>query len=89
MIIMEVSLTRLHLCVCFFFQIYNPITRQVTRNLSRFREAAYGGSFRSDGKLVVAGGEENLVRLFDVQSKSLLRLFTGHTAPVRLFSITG
>lgn len=63
-------------------QIYNPITKLVTKNLSRFRENAYGGCFRSDGKLLCAGSEETNVKLFDVSSKSLLRLFKGHTAPV-------
>ncbi|XP_015602951.1 U3 small nucleolar RNA-associated protein 15 homolog [Cephus cinctus] len=63
-------------------QVYNPITKLVTKNLSRFKEAAYGGSFRSDGKLLCAGGEEAVVRLFDVNSKSLLRLFSGHKAAV-------
>lgn len=63
-------------------QVYNPITKLVTTNLSRFKESAYGGSFRSDGKLLCAGGEEPSVRLFDVNTKSLLRLFNGHTAAV-------
>lgn len=63
-------------------QVYNPITKLVIKNLSRFKEAAYGGSFRSDGKLLCAGGEEAVVRLFDVNTKSLLRLFSGHKAAV-------
>nr|XP_023025430.1 U3 small nucleolar RNA-associated protein 15 homolog [Leptinotarsa decemlineata] len=63
-------------------QVYNPITRLVVKNLSRFRENAYGAVFRSDGRLICAGGEESNVRLFDVSTKSLLRLFKGHTAPV-------
>ena len=63
-------------------QVYNPITKLVTKNLSRFKEAAYGGSFRSDGKLLCAGGDEAVVRLFDVNTKSLLRLFSGHKAAV-------
>ncbi|XP_076181900.1 U3 small nucleolar RNA-associated protein 15 homolog [Ptiloglossa arizonensis] len=63
-------------------QVYNPITKLVTKNLSRFKEAVYGGSFRSDGKLLCAGGEEAVVRLFDVNTKSLLRLFSGHKAAV-------
>lgn len=63
-------------------QIYNPITKLVVKNLSRFRENAYGATFRSDGKLLCAGGEETNVKLFDVASKSLLRLFKGHTAAV-------
>lgn len=54
-------------------QIYNPVTKLVTKNLSRFRENAYGATFRSDGKLLCAGGEEANVKLFDVSSKNLLR----------------
>ncbi|KAK4883537.1 hypothetical protein RN001_006856 [Aquatica leii] len=63
-------------------QVYNPITKLVVKNLSRFRENAYGGTFRWDGKLLCSGGEETNVKLFDVSSKGLLRLFKGHTAPV-------
>lgn len=62
--------------------MYNPITKLVTKNLSRFKEAAYGGSFRADGKLLCAGGEEAVIKLFDVNTKSLLRLFSGHKAAV-------
>lgn len=63
-------------------QIYNPITKLVTKNFSRFKEAAYGGSFRRDGRLLCVGGEESVIRLFDVSTKSLLRLFSGHKAAV-------
>ncbi|GBP34413.1 U3 small nucleolar RNA-associated protein 15 homolog [Eumeta japonica] len=63
-------------------QIYNPITKLVAKNLSKFVKGAYGGCFRSDGRLLVAGSEESAIKLFDVQSKNVLRIFTGHTAPV-------
>ena len=63
-------------------QVYNPITKLVTKNLSRFKQAAFGGSFRRDGKLLCAGGEEAAVKLFDVSTRNLLRLFSGHKAPV-------
>ncbi|PNF28960.1 U3 small nucleolar RNA-associated protein 15-like protein [Cryptotermes secundus] len=63
-------------------QIYNPITKVVQKNLSHFRETAYGGSFRSDGSLICVGGEECQVKLFDVSSKSLLRVFKGHSSAV-------
>ncbi|XP_026463965.1 U3 small nucleolar RNA-associated protein 15 homolog [Ctenocephalides felis] len=69
-------------------QLYNPITKLVAKNISRFRESAYGGTFRKDGKLLCAGGEESHVKLFDVSSKSMLRLFSGHTAPVHRTSFT-
>lgn len=54
-------------------QVYNPITKLVIKNLSRFRENAYGAVFRSDGRLICAGGEETNVKLFDVSTKNLLR----------------
>lgn len=49
------------------------------KNLSKFKENAYGGTFRSDGQLLCAGGDEKVVKLFDVHSKSLLRVFKGHS----------
>lgn len=52
------------------------------KNLSKFQQQAYGGTFRHDGRLLVAGDEESTVRLFDVSSKNILRLFKGHKAPV-------
>lgn len=63
-------------------QIYNPITKLVTKTYSRFKEAAYGGCFRRDGKLLCAGGEEAVVRLFNIGSNSMLRVFSGHKAAV-------
>ncbi|KAL0266986.1 UNVERIFIED_CONTAM: hypothetical protein PYX00_009376 [Menopon gallinae] len=63
-------------------QVYNPVTRLLYKNLSRFQKNAYGGSFRSDGKLLCAGGEEHEVKLFDVAAKTLLRVFKGHTGAV-------
>ncbi|XP_055380484.1 U3 small nucleolar RNA-associated protein 15 homolog [Condylostylus longicornis] len=63
-------------------QVYNPITKLVVKNLSKFQKNAYGGSFRKDGRLLVAGDEEGFVKLFDVASKNVLRLFRGHRAPV-------
>ncbi|CAB3235035.1 unnamed protein product [Arctia plantaginis] len=63
-------------------QVYDPITKVVTKNISKFVEAAYGATFRGDGRLLVAGSEEAVVKLIDIQSKNILRVFTGHTGPV-------
>lgn len=60
-------------------QVYSPVTRLLYKNLSRFQKSAFGGAFRSDGKLLCSGGEECAVKLFDVGTKSLLRVFKGHT----------
>ena len=59
-------------------QIYNSSSLQLHKTISRFKEVAYGGSFRDDGKLLIAGGDEGIVRLFDVEGKSVLRVFKGH-----------
>ncbi|XP_041980515.1 U3 small nucleolar RNA-associated protein 15 homolog [Aricia agestis] len=69
-------------------QVYDPITKVVAKNISKFVEAAYGATFRNDGRLIVAGSEEAAVKLFDVQSKNVLRVFTGHTAPVHRVCFT-
>ncbi|XP_050438540.1 U3 small nucleolar RNA-associated protein 15 homolog [Adelges cooleyi] len=63
-------------------QVYNPVTKVVTKNLNKFKEAAYGATFRADGQLLCAGGEESIVRLFEVNTKSMLRQFKGHKAAV-------
>lgn len=69
-------------------QIYDTVTSQVSRTLSKSHEAVYGGNFRKDGKLLVAGGEEGKIRVFDITNKSLLRVFRGHTAAVHACKFT-
>lgn len=68
--------------------IYSAQTNQIERTITRFKQTAYSGSFRSDGSLLVAGGEEGVVRLFGVEKNSLLRVFKGHTAPVHITHFT-
>lgn len=68
-------------CSC-RIQVYNSITKLVTKNLNKFKEAAYGGSFRRDARLLCAGGEETVVKLFDYNTRSPLRIFSGHSAAV-------
>ena len=53
-----------------------------TRTITRFKDTAYCGTFRSDGKLVAAGGENGIVQIFDVNSRSLLRQMTSHKRAV-------
>ncbi|CAA9994938.1 unnamed protein product [Nesidiocoris tenuis] len=64
-------------------QIYNPITKQVYKTLSKFKENTYGATFRSDGQLLCCGGDESQVKVFDVASRGILRVFKGHTRSVR------
>lgn len=55
-----------------------------TRHLiTKFRSAALSGRFRSDGRLLCAGDEEGVVRVFDAQSRAELRVLRGHSAAVR------
>uniref|UniRef100_A0A1B6FHL0 Uncharacterized protein n=1 Tax=Cuerna arida TaxID=1464854 RepID=A0A1B6FHL0_9HEMI len=46
-------------------QVYSALTKLPVKNLNKFRDVAYGGSFRSDGLLLCAGSEESQVKLFD------------------------
>lgn len=69
-------------------QIYNPADNKVRNTLSRFKKTAYGGVFRHDGKLLVAGSEDGFLRLFEVQSSKPLRIFKGHHAATHRCSFT-
>ncbi|XP_064097957.1 U3 small nucleolar RNA-associated protein 15 homolog [Macrobrachium nipponense] len=61
--------------------VYHQQTAQVWRNLTRFKRLAYGGKFRQDGQLILAGSEEGDVKLFNHRQKQLLRIFKGHNGP--------
>uniref|UniRef100_A0AAY4BTZ5 U3 small nucleolar RNA-associated protein 15 homolog n=1 Tax=Denticeps clupeoides TaxID=299321 RepID=A0AAY4BTZ5_9TELE len=67
-------------------QIFGPNSHEPLRSFSRFKGSAYSGSFRADGRLLVAGSDEGLVRLFDVGGRVALRQFTGHSKSVRVTS---
>ncbi|KAK2848448.1 hypothetical protein Q7C36_010130 [Tachysurus vachellii] len=67
-------------------QVYGAHSQEPIRTYSRFRDTAYGGSFRGDGKLLVAGSEEGLIRLFDIGGRVALRQFTGHSKAVHVTS---
>jgi hypothetical protein len=43
--------------------VYDGLTRQVRRTFSRFKDVAYSGCFRQDGKLLVAGGQSGIVQV--------------------------
>ncbi|XP_033120672.1 U3 small nucleolar RNA-associated protein 15 homolog [Anneissia japonica] len=65
-------------------QIYNPLTSKVDKTISRFKDVVYSGILRDDGKLLVAGGAEALVRIFDVSCRAILRTFKGHEKPIQV-----
>ena len=59
-------------------QIYTPVTNTVRRTINRFKDTAYGATFRDDGRLLVAGGANPIVQLFNAKSRQILRTFRGH-----------
>ena len=62
--------------------IYDATSGKVKRQISKFKDVAYSGTFRSDGKLLVAGGESGVVQVFELESRNVLRKFEGHIRPV-------
>ncbi|GLE10401.1 hypothetical protein PINS_up022502 [Pythium insidiosum] len=64
------SSTRIHL--------YSTTSNAIVKTFSRFRNVVYSGTFRSDGKLLVAGGEDPTVHVLDIATRALLRTFKGH-----------
>ncbi len=54
------------------------------KSFAKFRGNAYGVSFRSDGLLMVVGGEEGRVRVYDERTKAQMKQFTGHMGAVRV-----
>ncbi|KAI8970331.1 WD40-repeat-containing domain protein [Mycotypha africana] len=65
-------------------QIYSSKTHQPKKTISRFKDTAYSGSFRQDGKLIVAGDATGLVQMFDGGSRAILRTFRDHKMPVHV-----
>ncbi|KAJ1663487.1 U3 small nucleolar RNA-associated protein [Coemansia sp. RSA 1813] len=65
-------------------QLYNGRTGQLKRTFARFTGPAHSGSFRSDGKLLVAGDDTNVVQVLDAGSRTILRTFKGHRDPVHI-----
>lgn len=63
--------------------MYERATDKVQKSFSRFADDAYSGKFRKDGKLVVAGDKTGTVKIFDVQSKAMLRQMKKHSSAVR------
>jgi len=64
-------------------QLYNVATMELHKSFNKFKETAFSGKFRHDGGLLCAGTGEGVVKVFDTNSKSLLRVMSGHTAAVQ------
>ncbi|RKO99470.1 hypothetical protein CXG81DRAFT_617, partial [Caulochytrium protostelioides] len=62
----------------------SALSLQTKRAFNRFKDTAYSGVIRHDGRLLAAGDATSLVTVYDAASKSVLRKLQGHTAPVRV-----
>ncbi|NP_001011103.1 U3 small nucleolar RNA-associated protein 15 homolog [Xenopus tropicalis] len=74
------SSTRIHL--------YGQYSQEPIKTFSRFKDTAYCGTFRGDGKLLAAGCEDSVVQLFDISGKAALRQFSGHSKAVHFVDFT-
>eukprot|EP00981_Chlorochromonas_danica_P016199 scaffold16024_cov258-Ochromonas_danica.AAC.9 len=63
--------------------LFDGATDKIQRSYSRFTDDAYSGKFRRDGRLIVAGEKTGIVKVFETQSKSLLRQLKRHNAATR------
>lgn len=64
--------------------LYSSTSKETIKSFSKFNDIVYSGMFRNDGKLVVAGDEKGSIKVFDINSKGILRTFKGHEGPVRV-----
>ncbi|KAH9311263.1 hypothetical protein KI387_026298, partial [Taxus chinensis] len=64
--------------------IYDGRSCELKKTISKFKDVAYSGHFRSDGQIIAAGGETGIIQVFDVKSGMILRQLKGHGRPVRL-----
>ncbi|XP_059500780.1 U3 small nucleolar RNA-associated protein 15 homolog [Stegostoma tigrinum] len=68
--------------------IYGRYSQEPLKTFSRFKDTAYCGTYRDDGKLLAAGSEDGIVRLFDVGGRAALRQYSGHTKAVQVTAFT-
>lgn len=68
--------------------IYGRYSQEPVKTFSRFKDTAYCATFRQDGQLLVAGSEDGVVQLFDINGRAPLRQFEGHTKAVHTVDFT-
>lgn len=64
--------------------VYDGASRALRRTIGRFKDRAFSGSWRADGRLLVAGGADGVVQLFDPGSRALLRQLKACARPVHV-----
>lgn len=65
-------------------KIFSSKTRAVSKTISRFKDTAYAGQIRRDGKVLAAADNGGVVQVFDLASRAVLRTWAGeHKAAVQ------
>eukprot|EP00798_Chlamydomonas_sp_ICE-L_P020921 gene20921-27769_t len=64
--------------------VYDGNSRSKKRQFTRFKDIAFSGVFRDDGRLLAAGGQNGMLQLFDCGSRSVLRQFKAHQRPTHV-----
>lgn len=64
--------------------IYDGKSCKLKKTITKFKDVAYSGVFRSDGQIIAAGGETGVIQVFNANSQMVLRQLKGHGRPVRL-----
>eukprot|EP01133_Synstelium_polycarpum_P010252 gene10252-11954_t len=66
------------------------LSSDTDRNIADYKDsAAYSATFRADGRLVVVGGDEPTVRVYNAETRNCLRKLRGHTGPVHVVRFVG
>ncbi|KAL7275830.1 U3 small nucleolar RNA-associated protein 15 [Rhizina undulata] len=65
-------------------KIFSSKTRSVSKTISRFKDIAYSGHIRPDGKALVAGDATGLIQVFNLSSRAILRTWDEHKQPVHV-----
>ena len=52
--------------------LYDAASREQQGQINRFRDKAYGATYRSDGRLLVAGGETGIVQVLFCLDQTLM-----------------
>ena len=63
--------------------VFDARSRRPTRTFARFKDVAYSGVLRDDGRALAVGGQQGWVQLFDCHSRAVLRKFQTHRRAVR------
>ncbi|KAF8543605.1 WD40-repeat-containing domain protein [Trichophaea hybrida] len=65
-------------------KIFSSKTRAVSKTISRFKDTAYAGQIRRDGKVMAAADAGGTVQIFDLASRAVLRTWAEeHKAAVQ------